>query len=155
MKKIDLGQMFTILANVGVIAGIAFLAVEIRDGTRATQAASIQTASALDQEFLLHIAGDPETARIWLSYLESPQALSDEEKLQGGFLFAALIRRLENIYLQNQLGAMSEEGWQSRQDLFIGMATSPGYLAFLEGPTVSLANQQFIEYMNQVRSSVP
>jgi hypothetical protein len=30
MKKIELGQMITILANVGVIAGIAFLAVELR-----------------------------------------------------------------------------------------------------------------------------
>ena len=30
MKKIDLGQTITILANVGVIAGIVFLAVEVR-----------------------------------------------------------------------------------------------------------------------------
>jgi hypothetical protein len=30
MKKIDLGQAISILANVGVIAGIVFLAVEIR-----------------------------------------------------------------------------------------------------------------------------
>ncbi len=30
MKKIDLGQTITILANVGVIAGIVFLAVELR-----------------------------------------------------------------------------------------------------------------------------
>ena len=30
MKKIDLGQTITILANVGVIAGIVFLAVELQ-----------------------------------------------------------------------------------------------------------------------------
>jgi len=30
MKKIDLGQAITILANVGVIAGIAFLGIELR-----------------------------------------------------------------------------------------------------------------------------
>ena len=30
MKKIDLGQTITILANVGVIAGIVFLAIELR-----------------------------------------------------------------------------------------------------------------------------
>jgi len=30
MKKIDLGQMITILANIGVIAGIVFLALELR-----------------------------------------------------------------------------------------------------------------------------
>jgi hypothetical protein len=30
MKKIDLGQTITILANVGVIAGIVFLAIELQ-----------------------------------------------------------------------------------------------------------------------------
>ena len=30
MKKLDLGQTMTILANVGVIVGISFLAVELR-----------------------------------------------------------------------------------------------------------------------------
>ena len=30
MKKLDLGQTITILANIGVIAGIVFLGLEIR-----------------------------------------------------------------------------------------------------------------------------
>ena len=34
MKKFDLGQTFTILANVGVIAGIIFLALEIQQANR-------------------------------------------------------------------------------------------------------------------------
>ena len=34
MKKIDLGQMITILANVGVIAGIAFLAIELQQNNQ-------------------------------------------------------------------------------------------------------------------------
>lgn len=34
MKKIDLGQTLTILANIGVIAGIVFLGMEIRQANR-------------------------------------------------------------------------------------------------------------------------
>lgn len=34
MKKIDLGQFISILANVGVISGIIFLAVEIRQNDK-------------------------------------------------------------------------------------------------------------------------
>ena len=82
-----------------------------------------------------------------------PEALSTEEKIQGGFLFAAIIRRLENVYLQYQLGALSEESWQSRQALFVGMATSPGYTTFLDGPIASNASPAIIEFMNQLRSS--
>jgi hypothetical protein len=57
MKEIGLGQTIGILAKVGVIVGIVFLAVEIRDGRGATQAASLQTASALDQEIPLKCRG--------------------------------------------------------------------------------------------------
>jgi len=35
MKKIDLGQTITILANIGVIAGIVFLGYELRQNTGA------------------------------------------------------------------------------------------------------------------------
>jgi hypothetical protein len=35
MKKIDVGQMISILANFGVIAGIVFLAMEVRQNTAA------------------------------------------------------------------------------------------------------------------------
>jgi hypothetical protein len=34
MNKIDLGKIFTILANVGVLAGIIFVAFEIRQSNR-------------------------------------------------------------------------------------------------------------------------
>ena len=47
MKKLDLGQAVSILANVGVIAGIAFLAFEIRQNTLATQ---MQTAQSYTNE---------------------------------------------------------------------------------------------------------
>ncbi len=153
MKKLDIGQTVGILANVGVIAGIIFLAIEIRGATRATQAESIQAESALDQEFLLHVASDVEMSNFWTNFLQTPETLSIEEKIQAGFLFGALIRRLENIYLQYQLGALSEESWQFRQDLFIGMATSQGYAAFLEGPIAGRASQEFIQYMNQLRAT--
>lgn len=38
MKKIDVGQAVAVLANVGVIAGIMFLAIELRLNTRAVEA---------------------------------------------------------------------------------------------------------------------
>jgi len=42
MKKIDLGQMITILANIGVIAGIVFLGVELRQTQSSMQSQAYQ-----------------------------------------------------------------------------------------------------------------
>jgi len=55
MKKIDLGQTITILANVGVIAGIVFLGIEVQQNStqieRATIAVAAQAVFELNQEF--------------------------------------------------------------------------------------------------------
>jgi len=51
MKKIDLGQMIGILANIGVIAGIVLLAVEIDQNS---QALGVQ--ARLDRENVLRAA---------------------------------------------------------------------------------------------------
>lgn len=55
MKKIDLGQMITILANVGVIAGIIFLAIELRQNTTASrlEAASTHLSGSYELDLLL------------------------------------------------------------------------------------------------------
>jgi len=42
MKKIDLAQSIALFANLGVIAGIVFLAVEIRQNTRSIQIGGYQ-----------------------------------------------------------------------------------------------------------------
>ena len=46
MKKIDLGQTLNTLANVGVIAGIVFLGVELRQNTATIQGVTYQGLSA-------------------------------------------------------------------------------------------------------------
>jgi len=48
MKKMDLGQTITILANIGVIAGIAMLAVELRQNNEA-----LGTQARLEREGVL------------------------------------------------------------------------------------------------------
>ena len=50
MKKIDLGQTLQILANIGVIAGIVFLAVEIRQNTVSNQSSAYQAWVAANME---------------------------------------------------------------------------------------------------------
>ena len=67
MKKIDLGQLVTILANIGVIAGIVFLALELRQ-TQRSMAAQAYQARAFDAiAWQFELAQDADQRRIWLS----------------------------------------------------------------------------------------
>jgi len=138
---------------IAVVVTLIYLAVQVRRGTSATQAASIQAAAATDHEFLLTLGSDPVTAQLWASYLADPDTLPDEQKMQGHLLMASLLRRLENIQIQNRLGTLSPEGWQSRQNIFNVIARSRGYSAFLDSQMAAFLNEDFAEYMAQLNAA--
>ena len=147
-----IGAVGEIVGATAVVVTLIYVAVQVRHATRETQAVSVQTAYSLDHEFLLTIGADPITAQLWATYLSAPETLADDQLIQGAYLMTSLVRRLENIYLQKTLGSLSEEGWKSRQALFIGIARSPGYSAFLESPPAALTSEEFRNYMVQLVS---
>lgn len=64
MKKIDLGQTIAILANLGVIAGIVFLAVELRQNSDQLAAQSRAARLAVFTDFLNSQFQDPQLAEL-------------------------------------------------------------------------------------------
>jgi hypothetical protein len=64
MKKIDVVQAVTILANVGVIAGIVFLAFELQQNTQAVRLASAQSYLTGGTSLDFQIATDSEFASL-------------------------------------------------------------------------------------------
>ena len=72
MKKIEVGQLINILANVGVIAGIVFLAIEVHqnqasldEANRINRAASLSTAVEYFNGFRTSLAEDEQLADVW------------------------------------------------------------------------------------------
>lgn len=103
MKKVDLGQAITILANLGVIAGIVFLAVEIQQNTAAIRSQS----SIAINDSLAHLNealyDNPDLADIWLRGRESLRNLTPiETERFGAYVFerlnlAVYVRELERV----------------------------------------------------------
>jgi hypothetical protein len=108
MKKIDLGQAVTILANVGVIAGIVFLAVELRQNNHMMRA---QTRNDIAQSVvsLLRDISDTELLEIANKATEGLNQLTriESNKLLYGYL--AQFRTWENIYYQFRMGLFDED----------------------------------------------
>ena len=103
MKKIDLGQAISILANVGVIAGIVFLAVEIQQNTSAIRSQS----SIAVNDSLAHLNqalyDNPELTDIWIRGRESLVDLDPNEAERFGAYvlerlnLAVYVRELERV----------------------------------------------------------
>ena len=107
MKKIDIGQMVSIFANLGVLAGIVFLAVEVHQTQIAMQSQAYQ-ARALDAIYwdyelakdkqIRKIAYQLETGEIDLS------TLSSEERQVALYLVDAAKVDVDNEHYQYENG---------------------------------------------------
>ncbi|MGI9257889.1 MAG: hypothetical protein ACR2QQ_03550, partial [Gammaproteobacteria bacterium] len=72
----------------------------------------------------------------------------------GQALASAVIRHLENLYLQNQAGMLSEDGWNSREPFMRGFVQTPGFENVLNGPSGTFYGEAFVNYARQLREEM-
>jgi hypothetical protein len=110
MNKIDLGQTITIFANLGVIVGIAFLAVELRQNTNVARSSAIQAIAQLSYEHNMRVATDPDL-RVLQDALDDEGAagLSTAQRNQVFAVFTALMVLQQNRFNQIRLGVLDDE----------------------------------------------
>ena len=113
MKKFDLGQMISILANIGVIAGIVFLAYELRQNTLATEIASAQNVITNIGDRDAVIIESDDFANILLR-AEAGAQLTPSESLRLNFLFSDALRGWQSIFLQHERGALDDAMWHTQ-----------------------------------------
>ena len=115
MKKIDIGQTATILANVGVIVGIVFLAAEIRLNTRAIQAQTRDSIADKEMQLYAWQASNPELASVVRrAVFEGEESLDlDERQVLFAYL-EAFFREHENALYQYEHGLFSRQEFEGR-----------------------------------------
>jgi hypothetical protein len=116
LKKLDLGQTLTILANIGVIAGIIFLGVELQQNNSALEA---QTSFALSQNRATSwqvIRDSSELANLFVKLADRQQLTPAEELQVLSHEYSTLVN-MQWEFLETRAGRISVdqlplEGWR-------------------------------------------
>lgn len=117
MQKIDLGQTITILANIGVIAGIVFLAVELRQNNEQLSAQAKFNLHQNKYSITDQVIESSEFAN-FITRISTNQPHTPEDELR---IYHLTIRHLGNWqweYLESVEGRLDEEdlpliGWRA------------------------------------------
>ena len=119
MKKIDLGQALTILANIGVIAGIIFLGIELRQNRELARA---QMRNELTSETLEITRADINgpIAEI-LALNRNGDALTDTQQVRFGIWRAMWNAHIDNIFFQYQEGLYPKEALDQTLSSYLNM----------------------------------
>jgi len=93
LKNLDLGQVISILANVGVIAGILFLAIELRQNNEHLAAQSSFAQFSLERERRTRLMENPDGFTELVVKARSEAPLTDVERVR--------INAMSNDYLDS------------------------------------------------------
>lgn len=113
MKKIDISQAITILANIGVLASVVFLAIEIRSNSTAIRQQEIGALG--DQGQALNLAsGGADWAALAVKGYYEPQDLTLVELRQLTALLGVRASILRRSYSAYKNGVLEQDDWDSR-----------------------------------------
>jgi hypothetical protein len=147
-----IGAVAEILGALAVVGSLLYLAVQIRHGASATQAASRYATAQLTTDVLVPIASDAELASILRRGQIDPDSLSDDEGFRFDVLLYSIFDQWETMYSQVLRGAMSEEDWEKYDRSIIGIyLAQPGTQRFWE-TAADMYSTSFREYIDQVSS---
>jgi hypothetical protein len=113
LKKLDFGQMAGLLANLGVIAGIIFLALELRQNNELMETASRQTQNDRIHAYIMQVYEIPGLAEILVKH-RNREPLTEAEGLQLYARKLRLLRGFEAQYRESTLGSadpVPTENW--------------------------------------------
>lgn len=151
MELLQLNEWLTLAANLGVLIGIVFLIVEIKQNTALHKSDSRKALLSNDQTALL-VALDHHDI---FQKMSQPEKLSQADQYRLSFIYAIDIRNREFEYFQFQSGSLDENTWKSYRDLILmNHATERGRI-WWEKVGREIVNQKFGEMVDQMLADHP
>ena len=121
-----LGAIAELLAAVGVILSLIYLAVQIRHGSASVRATMFLTSSANQSEMTAHVYQDSEMARIFRVGQQGLESLTEDEQTRFVSFFATLFRTYEQMFQQDRMGLLDPEVWEARREAMLRFYRQPG-----------------------------
>ena len=109
METERLNHWMSFLANVAVLGGVIFLALEIQQNTNAIRATAIQESVNVARQQILLFATDPELNRLDVADFDQ---LSEEDRRRVFWLRRSFWLGMDGLYRQRELGVFPEVEWE-------------------------------------------
>jgi len=132
MNVDKLNSWLGVLASIGVLIGIVFLAIEIRHASNAAQAQMLDSVADGFNTVNMAVISDPQVARVWIVGLYEPKNLSDAEAVQFAMILRALGNQFQRLMQLNDLGLITDYEWDLNAEQLAGLLSTPGGKLFVE-----------------------
>jgi formyltetrahydrofolate hydrolase len=109
-----------LIAALGVIASLFYLAAQIRQNTRSMRAIVVDSLAHSLVDLLQPMARDPESMRAFSVVVENWHGATEEARLRAVPFIFATFKLFENAWFQQRQGTLDREQWEG-WDAYIRM----------------------------------
>ena len=147
MKKIDLGQTIQILANLGVIAGIVFLGIEVQQNNTLLGAQARTSRTQVRLDGLESKMTNPELLQAYVKR-RGGQALTPMEQILFDMDVTRTLVTWQYIYGEFRAGLIEENAIQIENWRYT-ISQRPELKSALENPVSIGLRPEFVEWMHE------
>ncbi len=122
----QLGGLGEFIGALAVLSSLIYVAREIRENSRATRLAAMQSSMLAAQNVMALQAQDRDLARVIRVGLNSVDELTEDEFSQFRYWLFLMLRVSEDLFVQHKAGVIDDETWFARADTLRSVFATPG-----------------------------
>ncbi len=147
----ELGSLGEFVAALATLATLVYLALQIRQNTRETRAASHHAITDVMNKTNHLLIGDAELTRIWVAGQVDRGALSEEERERFDLLMLSYFHVFDTLHYQARVGAGDAELLLAEEKSFAHLLSRPGIAQWWDANPYAFS-PMFREYMETFRA---
>jgi len=121
-----LGNIGDFAGGIAVIVTLIYLAAQIRENSRSTRLAAMQSTMLAAQNIGKLPAKDRDLARLLRVGLPEPGELDEDEFQQLRYYLLNMLRVHEDMFVQHKAGVIDDETWLARAESLRTVFSLPG-----------------------------
>ncbi|MGB3095277.1 MAG: hypothetical protein WBB46_00905 [Candidatus Deferrimicrobiaceae bacterium] len=152
MDWVAVSAIAGVFAAIFVALTAVYLAIQIKSSAQATHSHTYHLATSALAEMAAIIGKDKDLSRIFRIGMVNPEALSEDDFTQFGYLGISLFRRFENVFFQYQSGMINEDFWIGHRDNILWFFHRPGMQAWWKDRKFAFS-KRFREFLDDSTES--
>jgi hypothetical protein len=122
----QLGGLGEFIGALAVLSSLIYVARQIRENSRATRLAAMQSSMLAAQNVMALQVQDRDLARVIRVGMTDPDELTEDELQQFRIWLFLVLRVHEDMFVQHKAGVIDDDTWLARADTLRTIFATPG-----------------------------
>ena len=150
LKKIAL--LIEILGGLGILISLVFVGIQLKENTAATRSSTATATIDTMTNWYVTMGSNGETSKSFYRFLEDPESMTKEERLQHIFNLHGLFLTFQNSYYLSLEGTLDGRIPKSLNQVVYGVKDQPGFKLYWNARK-SIFFEEYRDYIDNLLNS--